>query len=197
MEFYFLTQGTNSNSHKRNLPISWAKPNPGWHKLNTDASVLSSLSFASGGGLLRDSCASWVQSFTKKIGTTNYLLVELWALKDGFSMARNMCVEKLIVNVDALEVVNLLSNTKATNQLTQPIVDACRTILQAFQEVQLQHCYRETNKAADFHAKLGRSLSKPFVYYMTPPFGITEVLSNDANAVFYKRASRVVTTEFM
>ena len=43
--------------------------------------------------------------------------------------------DKLIVNVDALEVVNLLSNTKATNRLTQPIVDACRTILQAFQEV--------------------------------------------------------------
>ena len=132
MEFYFLTQGTNSSSHKRNLPISWAKPNPGWHKLNTDASVLSSLSFASGGGLLRDSCGSWVQSFTKKIGTTNYLLVELWALKDGFSMA-----------------------------------------------------------------SLGHSLFEPFVYYMTPPFGIMEVLSNDANAVLYNRASRVVTTEFM
>ena len=43
-----------------------------------------------------------------------------------------------------------------------------RTILQAFQEVQLQHCYRETNKAADFLAKLGHSLAEPFVYYMTP-----------------------------
>ena len=117
------------------MPVSWAKPNLGWHKLNTDASVLSSSSFASGGGLLRDSCGSWVQGFTKKIGTTNCLLAELWALKDGLSMARNMCVEKLIVNMDALEVVNLLSNTKATNWLTQPIVDACRTILQAFQEV--------------------------------------------------------------
>ena len=170
VEFYFLTQGTNSSSHKRNLPVFWAKPNPGWHKLNSDASVLSSLSFASGGGLLRDSCGSWVQGFTKKIGTTNCLLVELWALKDGLSMARNMCVENLIVNVDALEVVNLLSNTKATNRLTQPIMDACRTILQAFQEVQLQHCYRETNKAVDFLAKLGHSLSEPFVYYMTPPF---------------------------
>ena len=112
-------------------------------------------------------------------------------------MVRNMCVEKLIVNVDALEVVNLLSNTKATNRLTQPIVDTCRTILQAFQEVQLQHCYRETNKAIDFLAKLGHSLSEPFVYYMTPHFGIMEVLSNDANAVLYNRVTRVVTADFM
>ena len=54
-KFYFLTQGTNSSSHKRSLPVSWTKPNPRWHKLNMDASVLSSSSFASGGGLLRDS----------------------------------------------------------------------------------------------------------------------------------------------
>ena len=107
-----------------------------------------------------------------------------------------MCVEKLIVNVDALEVFNLLSNTKATNRLTQPIVDDCRTILQAFQ-VQLQHCYRETNKAADFLAKLGHSLSEPFVYYVTPPFGIMEVLSNYANAILYNRATRVVTADFI
>ena len=110
-------------------------------------------------------------------------------------MARNMCVEKRIVNVDALEVINLLSNTKATNRLTQPIVDDCMNILQAFQEVHLQHCYRETNKAANFLAKLGHSLSEPFVYYVTPTFGIMEALSNDANAVLYNWTTRVVTAD--
>ena len=113
-------------------------------------------------------------------------------------MARNIHVEeKLIINVDALEVINLLSNAKATNRLSQPIVDDCRNILQAFQEVHLQHCYRETNKVADFLAKLGHRQSDPFVYYVTPPFGILEALSNDANAVLYNRVTRVVTANFM
>nr|POE84540.1 putative ribonuclease h protein [Quercus suber] len=78
---------------KKEMPLSWVKPNPGWHKLNTDASVLSSSNYASGRGLLRDSCGSWVKGFSRKIGTSSYLLAELWALKDGLSMARNMYVE--------------------------------------------------------------------------------------------------------
>ena len=54
-------------------------------------------------------------------------------------------------------------------------------------------------QSADFLAKLGHCLSEPFVYYMTPPppFGIMEVLSNDANAILYNRATWVVTTDFM
>ena len=109
-------------------------------------------------------------------------------------MARNIHVEeKLIINVDALEVINLLSNAKATNRLSQPIVDDCRNILQPFQEVHLQHCYRETNKVTDFLAKLGHRQSDPFVYYVTPPFGIMvlmEALSDDTNAVLYNRTIR-------
>ena len=101
-----------------------------------------------------------------------------------------MLKKKLIINVDALEVINLLSNAKATNRLTQPIVDNCRNILQAFQEVHLQHCYKETNKVADFLAKLGHRQSDPFVYYVTPPFGIMEALSDDTNAVLYNRTIR-------
>ncbi|KAK9996367.1 hypothetical protein SO802_021053 [Lithocarpus litseifolius] len=183
-EFFFLTQGANPSFHKRSLPFSWVKPNPGWHKLNMDAFVLSSSNYASGRGLLRDSNGSWVKGFSRKIGTSSCLLAKLWALRDGLIMARNNHVEKLIINVDALEVINLLSNTKATNQLTQPIMDDCKNILQAFQEVHLQHCYRETNKVADFLAKLGHRQSDPFVYYVTPPFGIMEALSDDAsNAV--------------
>ena len=112
-------------------------------------------------------------------------------------MARNIHVEeKHIINVDALEVINLLSNAKATNRLTQPTVDDCRNILQAFQEVHLQHCYRETNKVADFLAKLGHGQSDPFVYYVTPPFSIMEALSDDANAVLYNRTTRVVTDTY-
>ena len=108
-------------------------------------------------------------------------------------MARDLHIEKLIINVDALEVINLLSHTKATNRLTQPIVDYCRNTLQAFQEVQLQHCFRKTNCAADFLAKLGHSQLDHFVYYVSPPFGVMEVLTIDAIGVLYTRTTRGVT----
>ena len=139
------------------MHISWIKPSPGWHKLNTDASVLAASDHACDGGLIRDSSGDWVKVFSRKIGTSSCLLAELWALRDGLIMARDLHIEKIIINVDALEVINLLSHTKATNRLTQPVVDYCMNTLQAFQEVQLQHCFRETNRATNFLAKLGHS----------------------------------------
>jgi len=73
-------------------------------------------------------------------------------------------------------------------------VDDCRNILQAFQEFNLQHCYKETNKPTDFLTKLGHNQSNPFVYYVTPTFDITEVLSTDSNAVICPRLTRALTT---
>ena len=58
-----------------------------------DASVLSSSNYASG-GVLRDSNGSWVKGFSRKIGTSNCLLAELWALRDDLIMARNIHVEE-------------------------------------------------------------------------------------------------------
>ena len=47
-------------------------------------------------------------------------------------------------------------------------------------------------KAADFLAKLGNRQSDFFVYYVTPPFGSMEVLSDDANAVYPKKKKKKV-----
>ena len=41
-------------------------------------------------------------------------------------------------------------------------------------------------KAADFLTKLGHGQSDLFVDYVTPPFDIMEVLSDDVNAVYQK-----------
>lgn len=110
-----------------------------------------------------------MKGFSRKIGTSSCLL---------------------------LEVITHLSNSKATNRLTQPIVDYCRNTLQAFQVVHLQDYFKETNRAADFLAKLGHSQLDPFVYYVSPPFGIMEVLTNDANGVLYTQTTRDVTVSF-
>ncbi|KAK7859306.1 hypothetical protein CFP56_006808 [Quercus suber] len=47
-----------------------------------------------------------------------------------------------------IQVINLFSKPSYTNRLTQPIVNDCRNMLQAFQEYRMQHYFRETNRAA-------------------------------------------------
>nr|POE83413.1 putative ribonuclease h protein [Quercus suber] len=114
-----------------------------------DKSVLPSSGRTGGGGLIRDSTGSWVWGFSRLIGTSSILFAELWASRDGIAMAKSLNIDKLIINVDAFEVINLFSKPSYTNRLTQPIVNDCKNMLQAFQEYRMQHCYRETNRAAN------------------------------------------------
>ena len=57
----------------------------------------------------------------------------------------------------------------------------------------MQHCYRETNQATDFLAKLGHNQLDPFVHYVSPPFGVMEVLADDASGILYTRTTQGVT----
>nr|POE89572.1 putative ribonuclease h protein [Quercus suber] len=115
---------------------------------------------------------------------------ELWALRDGIAMALNLNIDKFIINLDASEVINLFSKPSNTNWLTQPIVNDCRSMLQAFLMYRMQHCYRETNKAVDLLANLGRCQDESFVSYVNPPFVVMEALDYDINVLTHSiRAS--------
>lgn len=77
---------------------------PGSH---TDASVLPSSNHSGGAGLLRDSNGSWTKGFSRLSGSSSCLLAELWASRYGIAMAKTLNIGKLIINVDAFEVINL------------------------------------------------------------------------------------------
>ena len=78
LEFNFLTASTKPSRARPQLNVKWSKPPPGWHKLNTDASIINGRTGV--GGLLRDSNGNWIQGFSQPVGTTTVLMVELWAL---------------------------------------------------------------------------------------------------------------------
>ncbi|KAK9995840.1 hypothetical protein SO802_020526 [Lithocarpus litseifolius] len=106
-------------------------------------------------------------------------MAELWALREGIRMAQQLNIQSLIVNVDSSDVVTLISSPTSTNRLTQPLVAECRDTLQAFHQVQLNHCFREANQAADSLARMGCSRQEAFVFYFMPPLFMLDVLSSD------------------
>ena len=69
-------------------------------------------------------------------------------------MVKQFNIHNLIVNVDSFDIVKLITSS-STNRLTQPLEAECRDVLQSFHQVQLTHCYREANQAADSFAKMG------------------------------------------
>ena len=61
----------------------------GFFKLNTNDSAKGNLGLVATGGLIRDHNGSWITSFTKSIGFTHPMAVELLGLKEGLVLAKN------------------------------------------------------------------------------------------------------------
>ena len=49
-----------------------------------------------GGGLIRDHNDDWIARFSRALGSTNSIIVELWALKDGLTLAKELCLNSLM-----------------------------------------------------------------------------------------------------
>ena len=93
---------------KEKILIGWKPPSSGFLKLNTDGSALGNPGLTSAGGLIRDSNGNWVRGFSRFIGTTNSFAAELWGLRDGLELAQKLDMAKLIVEVDAKAVVDII-----------------------------------------------------------------------------------------
>ena len=96
--------------------------------MNSDGSVINNPDKAGGGGLFRDHEGNWVKGYARGIGHTNSFLAELWALRDGLNIAREMGVSNLIIELDALSIV-LLMNNEAENIMMEPLLSDCRSLL--------------------------------------------------------------------
>ena len=112
--------------------MKWLKPPVGWVKLNTDGALSQNLGVAGAGDLIQDCDGNWIRGFSRAIGVVLSFLAELWALRDGLSMVRELGIQKLVVEMDAKEALNSVTNTSHANLLTQAILMDCRTILQSF-----------------------------------------------------------------
>ena len=63
--------------------------------------------------------------YARPIGSTDSCRVELWALRDGLVMAKEMGLNSLVIELDALSVVLLMTNN-SVNLLMEPLLTDCR-----------------------------------------------------------------------
>ena len=112
--------------------IGWKQPPPGFFKLNTDGSARGNPGGASAMGIIKDANGSWISSCSRKIGHTYSMVAELWGLRDGLTLAKNLNIEKLLVEVDALAIANISSSENVEFDPTHPysaIIIDCRSLL--------------------------------------------------------------------
>uniref|UniRef100_A0A2N9F8F6 RNase H type-1 domain-containing protein n=1 Tax=Fagus sylvatica TaxID=28930 RepID=A0A2N9F8F6_FAGSY len=185
---FFCLMGDKSNSKfVSSIAVKWVPPTLGRAKLNTDGSSLGNPGVAGGGGVIRDSCGTWVRGFSRTIGHTTSVQAELRALLDGMQLALELHITYLDIEMDSLVSVDLVLSKSVANIFFSPIVDDCRCMMEKFASVTLKHIYREANACVDLLAKEGCSQVLPFIAFTTPPMSVLECLAFDCSNFVYTR----------
>ena len=168
--------------------MKWNKPPVGWHKLNTDGASFGNLGNACRGGIIRDSKRKWVRGFLRSIGYATSIVAEVWALRDGLKLAFSIEIQNLIVELDAKVIVELFKSNNCTNRIFSPIIDDCRSLLDRFHQVCIEHVYWEGNKGTDALARRGAIMSESFAIFTFPlSTDILSIVNMDASDMNYVR----------
>ena len=116
-----------------------------------------------------------MRGFAQSIGFITSIIAEFWALSDGLLLAVRMGVQKLVIELDAKVVVELMQSYSPSNAFYSSLLANCRLLLGRLQHYRVQHTFREANRVADAMAKLGGAMQDPFVVWDIPP---SDVIAN-------------------
>ena len=152
VEFFAIVPENPKKPRRVLARVSWTKPQEGWVKLNSDGSVVGNSKKAGGEAMLRCSNGDLVAGCLRKLGNTSCTLAELWALRDGPLLAKQLNLENICVDMDAEFLVYLLSNTTVVNLSFQPLLSNCRNLMKTFLNCIVTHVFREANKCVDILA---------------------------------------------
>ena len=125
---------------------------------------------ASASGLIQDHKRTWVGSFNRVIGYIHSMAAELWGLKDGLTLARNLDIKKLLLEIDAQAVIDVINSHIADS--THPyngLIFDCRSFLWHFEEARLYHIHCEDNHCVDILANEGIHNPSSLVFHSNPP----------------------------
>ncbi|KAH9718348.1 putative ribonuclease H protein [Citrus sinensis] len=181
-----------NNSHLSQQPrrkeifIGWMPPPWPWCKLNTNGSCKHT-GAAAAGGVIRDSVGHWVSGFSMNIGESSVIMTELWGLYQGLSLAWNVGIRHLLVEVDNLCVTQMISQQVVVPNVSYALVVAIRDFLNRNWQINISHIYREANSAADFMANMAHLVPHGLQLFSNPPVGIYSILSQDMYGVCQPR----------
>ena len=136
--------------------------------------------------MIRDHSDHWIKGYSRALGTTNSFIAELWALRNGLIIAKDLGLNNLIVELDALSVVHMINND-TSNLLIEPLLSDCKSLYREIPNKQIQHVYREANQCADALARLGSSVISSFAIFVVPLPMVVSLLAFDEAGSFCNR----------
>ena len=90
------------------------------------------------------------------------IVAELWALKDGLTVAKQLGIENICIEMDTEFIVHLVSSPSVVNQMLEPLLTDCRNLIKTFPNHTVAHAFKEANGCADCRARMGVDLNHDF-----------------------------------
>ena len=107
---------------------------------------------------------------------TNSLAAEIWGLRDGLKPARNMNICKLIIEIDAKAVVDLIHfiDIASLNSYSySALISDFRYLILSFEEAHLCHVHCECNFRTDI---LSKARNNPLDVFLESSFIVSQLL---------------------
>ena len=117
--------------------------------------------------------------FVGSLDITFGVMAELWALKDGLTLASQLRISSIYVELDAELIVLLLTNYSINNLILEPLIDDCRTLLKKFHSSTDHRIFREASQCADALAKFGAAQYFNYANFDNPPAVVENLLAFD------------------
>ncbi|CAN6704515.1 unnamed protein product [Malus baccata var. baccata] len=138
---------------------------------------------STGGGIdvvFQDEAGSYAGGFVRKINhVNNPYTVDLMAAGEGLYWAMQWSMQFIILESDALQVVQGVGSLKQGSSSSDLLLDDVRECLRGFGSSKICHVSHSTNGAAHRMAKLALYFSSTFHWFEEPPELIQGILLDD------------------
>lgn len=158
----------------------WKKPREGYISLNIDAAFDEDNGCGSTGAIIRDGFRGMIAASNTFIPyLVDAPMAEAFALKEVLMLAQHIGGNRLIVQSDCLEVVQIMENGGFTANSAAAIYDECSIVWNGFQEISIEHLSREANNVAHALARQAIISRTNCIWDDDPPSFIVQLLSDD------------------
>lgn len=132
------------NRSQHHETIRWEAPPLGVYKINVDGAVSEDGRVSSVGVIIRNNKGDILQTPPRFFSSME---TEIFALEIGILLAKEMQLSQIIIESDALSVVQDLQN-KETNGSVGQLYLGIYDLLKSFRSWSIKHLKRDTNKVA-------------------------------------------------
>ncbi len=155
--------------------LRWARPPPGWAKLNTDGSFVAADGSAGAGMVLRDASGAIIFTACRGLLTCdNALQAKLEACREGLDLALQWTPLPVLIEMDCAEAVTMIQDNERNRSRYMTLVHEIKALMADQREVVITLASRSQNKVSHGLAAYGRSTPRTAIWLGS---GMEEVVS--------------------